>query len=186
MKISIEGASEEFAEKLLALAVREGGAELSVATTGWSTDRAECYLRSLNAGARRFAQLVVDGEGHADARLLRDKFAPRALRGPANALASAVKRGVREGWWPEGTEAPISVVYDPENPSWQKAVAYVMSRENVPHFREAIARLDGASTQRNRGSEDAPRALSPAFDGADTDNLRALIGSSNLPDAEGR
>ncbi|MEU3394281.1 hypothetical protein [Streptomyces albidoflavus] len=48
---------------------------------------------------------------------------------------------MKAGWWPEGTAAPISVVYDPDNPSWQKAIAYEMDSENVPVFRAAFARL---------------------------------------------
>lgn len=60
MESTIEGASEEFTEKVLAL-VAQQGAELTVATvqTGWTVDRAERYLRSLPAGARRFAEMAT-------------------------------------------------------------------------------------------------------------------------------
>ncbi|MEU1312548.1 hypothetical protein ABZ419_27165 [Streptomyces cinnamoneus] len=139
MKITIEGASEEFAEKLVALAAQHR-AELTVIDTAWTVDRAERYLRSLPAGARKFAGLVVlTGEGYAEADQLRSVLGK--LNGPTVALSRAIPRGVREGWWPEGTPAPITVVYDPDNPSWQKANAYQMASENVPVFREAFARL---------------------------------------------
>jgi hypothetical protein len=143
MKITIEGASEEFAERVLALAAQHG-AELNVATvdTRWTVDRAERYLRSLTAGARRFAEMVVlDGDGYLDADQLRSAIGK--LNGPAVALARAIPRGTRKGWWPEGTAAPISPVWDPDNPSWHKNIAYQMAKEDVPVFRDALARLMG-------------------------------------------
>ncbi|WP_374987174.1 hypothetical protein [Streptomyces fradiae] len=145
MKITIEGASEEFAREVLQLAAQQG-ANLSISTieTGWTAERAERYLRSLPAGARTFARIVVvDGDGHADADTLR--AAVGKLNGPTVALSRAMPRGVKAGWWPEGTPAPIEKVDDPDHPSWQKAEAYVMSRDLVPIFRSAFARL--ASTQ---------------------------------------
>ncbi|MGN9763066.1 hypothetical protein [Streptomyces sp. SD31] len=141
MKITIEGASEEFAEKVLTLAAQQG-ANLTISTveTGWTAERAERFLRSLPAGARTFAQLVVvDGDGRAEAETLRAVLGK--LNGPTVALSRAVPRGVKAGWWPEGTPAPIEKVDDPDHPSWQKAEAYVMSRDLVPIFRAAFARL---------------------------------------------
>ncbi|UQI49825.1 hypothetical protein M1P56_35640 (plasmid) [Streptomyces sp. HU2014] len=140
MKITIEGASEQFAEKLVVLAAQHR-AELTVVDTAWTVERAERYLSSLPAGAKKFAEIVViDGDGYIDAETLREHLGK--LNGPRVALVRAIPRGVREGWWPEGISEPISAVWDPENPSWQKAIAYEMApRENVPVFREAIARL---------------------------------------------
>ncbi|MER5618301.1 hypothetical protein [Streptomyces sp. NPDC002215] len=48
---------------------------------------------------------------------------------------------MRRKWWPSGTEAPITPRYDPEHPSWQKAIAYAMTSENVTVFRASFARL---------------------------------------------
>ncbi|MFC9383031.1 hypothetical protein ACFT0G_32245 [Streptomyces sp. NPDC057020] len=148
MKIIIENATEEFAAKLVALAAKSG-AELEITTvdTNWSIDRAERYLRSLTADARTFAARVVEGGGQPgfiDADTLREVF-PRGLRGPSNALGRAVDRGAREGWWPEGMPAPVSVVYDPERPGWKRAIAYSMTFENVPYFQEALRRVTSAS-----------------------------------------
>lgn len=147
MKITIEGASEEFAEKVLALAAQQG-ANLTISTveTGWTVERAERYLRSLPAGARQFAQLVIDGDGRAEAEALRAQVGK--LNGPTVALSRAIPRGVKAGWWPEGTPAPIEKVEDPEHPSWQKADAYVMTSDNVSIFREAsthLAYMQGAA-----------------------------------------
>ncbi|MEU9577020.1 hypothetical protein [Streptomyces chilikensis] len=157
MRITIEGASEEFERKLLAL-LAEHRHELTVSTgTEWTAERAERYLRSLPAGARRFAEVVVvDGDGHADADRLRSIVGK--LNGPTVALSRALPRGVREGWWPEGTTAPITVVYDPDNPSWQKAVAYEMAKENVPVFRAAFTRLTGDGRQAEQGAA-APASM---------------------------
>ncbi|MFF4173681.1 hypothetical protein [Streptomyces sp. NPDC001744] len=141
MEIIIKGASEEFAREVLQLAAQQG-ANLSISTIeqGWTEERAERYLRSLPSGARTFARLVVvDGDGRAEAETLR--AAVGKLNGPTVALARAIPRGVREGWWPEGTPAPIERVDDPDHPSWQKAEAYMMSRDLVPVFRAAFARL---------------------------------------------
>ncbi|MFB7090845.1 hypothetical protein [Streptomyces sp. NPDC056296] len=141
MKITIEGADKDFAEKLVALAAAHH-AELTVAAvdTNWTVERATRYLRSLPAGARRFAEMViVDGDGYVDADRLR--AAVGKLNGPTVALSRAIPRGVREGWWPEGVSAPITPVYDPDNPSWHKNIAYEMTRQNVPVFRSAIAAL---------------------------------------------
>ncbi|MFI8094015.1 hypothetical protein ACIF9R_37920 [Streptomyces sp. NPDC086080] len=154
MKITIEGASEEFAEKVIVLAAQEG-AELNVIAvdTGWTVNRAERYLRSLPAGARRFAAMVVvDGDGYIEAEQLRRALG--RLNGPTVALSRAMPRGVREGWWPEGTRAPISPVWDPDNPSWHKNIAYRMAKEDVPIFREALARM--ATTQKAAGGEAVP------------------------------
>ncbi|MEU8526451.1 hypothetical protein AB0C77_12765 [Streptomyces sp. NPDC048629] len=142
MKITIEGATEAFAEKLLALAAQHD-AQLSITTvdTRWTVDRAERYLRSLTAGARAFARMVIlDDDGYLDADTLR--VALGKLNGPSNALTRAVPRGVRKGWWPEGTGQPITPVSDPDNPSWHKNIAYQISSENLPVFREALARID--------------------------------------------
>ncbi|MFE3601355.1 hypothetical protein [Streptomyces sp. NPDC059142] len=143
MKITIEGADEEFAEKLVALAARHH-AELSVVTvdTRWTTDRAERYLRSLTSGARTFARMVVldgDENGCLDADRLREALGK--LNGPSNALTRAVPRGMREGWLPEGIEPPVIAVADRDNPSWHKTIAYQVSTENRPVFREAFIRL---------------------------------------------
>ncbi|MEU0250882.1 hypothetical protein ABZ192_42690 [Streptomyces sp. NPDC006235] len=151
MRIAIEGASEEFERKLLDI-LAEHRHELTVtADTDWTVERAARYLRSLPAGARRFAEMVViEGDGYIDADQLRQVLGK--LNGPTVALSRAIPRGVREGWWPEGTRAPITAVYDPDNPSWHKNIAYQMDRDAVlPVFREAIVRMDTTQGADGRG-----------------------------------
>ncbi|MET8944877.1 hypothetical protein ABZX30_15170 [Streptomyces sp. NPDC004542] len=140
MRLTIEGASPEFERKLLALLIEHRHELTLTAGTEWTPDRAEHYLRSLPAAARVFARLVVEADGSKDADELREHF-NGALRGPTIALSRAVPRGVRSGRWPEGTPAPIAPLYDPDNPSWQRAVRYEMAAEHLPAFREAFARL---------------------------------------------
>ncbi|OAR26577.1 hypothetical protein A8W25_28460 [Streptomyces sp. ERV7] len=140
MRITIEGASAEFEHRLLQL-LADHRHELTVTTdTAWDVERATVYLTSLPSNALRFARTVVEADGTADAEQLRAEF-HGDLRGPTIALSRALPRGVRNRWWPEGTEAPITPQYDPDHPSWQKALAYTMRSENVPVFREAFARL---------------------------------------------
>ncbi|MFI0596641.1 hypothetical protein [Streptomyces griseus] len=141
MEIIIKGANEEFAEKLVALAAQHH-ADLSISTVrpGWTVDRAERYLRDLTAGSRKMAEMVIgDGNGFIDADGIRSALGK--LNGPSNGLKRAVDRGIRKGWWPEGTPAPITPVSDPENPSWHQTIAYRMDQEHVPVFREAITRI---------------------------------------------
>lgn len=141
MEIIVKGATEEFAEKLVALAAQHhAGLTISTVQPGWTVDRAERYLRDLTAGSRRMAEMVtVDGAGYIEADHLRRVLG--ALNGPSNGLKRAVDRGVRKGWWPEGTPRPIVPVSDPNNPSWHQNIAYRMDQELVPVFREAITRI---------------------------------------------
>ncbi|MFG2296445.1 hypothetical protein [Streptomyces sp. NPDC048603] len=161
MKITIEGASPEFERKLLALyADHRHELTLSVGTE-WDVERAVLYLTDLPANARRFAELVVEAGGTKDAAELRAEFNDQ-LRGPTIALSRAVPRGVRMGWWPEGTTAPIAPQYDPDHPSWQKAIAYRMNNENLPVFRTAFEQLAhgaarGSLTADASGGRTVPR-----------------------------
>jgi hypothetical protein len=140
MKFTIEGASKEFERKLLAI-LAEHRDELTIAVgTEWTIERAKRYLGDLTAAALRFAWLVVEADGEKDADELREAF-NGDLRGPTITLSRAMPRGVRRGWWPEGTPAPIKPQYDPDNPSWQRAIRYAMDAEHLPVFREAFARL---------------------------------------------
>lgn len=138
MRLTIEGASEEFERKLLAL-LAEHRDELAVSVdTAWGADRAMVFLSTLNEDARQFVRLIVESDGHLEAVVLREAF-PRGLRGPTVALTYALKRGYRHGWWPEGTEAPVTVVYGGgPHDGWRQASAYEMSGEDLAVFRAAL------------------------------------------------
>lgn len=182
MKITIEGASQEFERKLLLL-LAEHHHELTVtADTEWDAERAVLYLTSLSANAFRFARLVVAADGHKKAEELRAEF-DGELRGPTIALSRAVPRGVRMGWWPEGIEAPITPMYDPDHPSWQKAIAYTMTSKNAPIFRTAFEWLDNGSARKALSAEvdpkvtvtDAPQRLTDAEEAAERDELAPAV-----------
>ncbi|MGP4114860.1 hypothetical protein ACTWP5_28640 [Streptomyces sp. 4N509B] len=190
MRITIEGASEEFERKLLDL-LAEHRDELAVSVeTVWDVDRAMLFLNTLNVSARLFVRLVVESDGHLEAAVLREVF-PRGLRGPAVALANALKRGVKHGWWPEGTEAPVTVVYGggPQD-GWRQASAYEMSGEVLAVFRAALAHC-GLAPRPAWGEEDAPSAFAvhPSW-AADADVPRALADepptTPNFPDGAAR
>ncbi|WJV51651.1 hypothetical protein [Streptomyces flavofungini] len=171
MRIIIEGASEEFERKLLKLLAAHHHELTVTADTEWTVERAEKYIRSLPAGARRFAELVV-ADGYADAEKLRRVIGK--LNGPTVALSRAIPRGVRSGWWPQGTAAPIKVVYDPQKPSWQKAIGYEMSTKNVSVFRSALAHMaiPKAATEPSR----PPSSKTVGAGRAATDPTARLVG----------
>ncbi|GAA1918769.1 hypothetical protein GCM10009837_50020 [Streptomyces durmitorensis] len=174
MRITIEGASEAFEHKLLAL-LAEHRDELAVTVdTAWNVQRATTFLSTLNPGARLFVRLVIDAGGQIDAAVLREKL-DRGLRGPTVALSNALKRGVRHGWWPEGTEAPVAVVYGgPHSPAWRQADSYELTEGNLPVFREALARLDDARRKRDHLGPLTPgTAAAPEDDLAVTGNWEA-------------
>ncbi|MBC9714462.1 hypothetical protein H9Y04_18030 [Streptomyces sp. TRM66268-LWL] len=185
MRITIEGASEEFERKLLDL-LAEHRDELAISVdTAWDVDRAMLFLNTLNEDARLFVRLVVDSDGHREAAVLREVF-PGGLRGPTVALAYALKRGVKHGWWPEGTEAPLTVIYGggPRD-GWRQASAYEMSGEHLPAFRAALAHYD-TTTPRPTWDEEAPSALAVHSSwAADADVPRVLYddppAAANLP-----
>ncbi|GAA2340247.1 hypothetical protein OKJ48_20530 [Streptomyces kunmingensis] len=187
MRITIEGASPEFERKLLDL-LAEHREELTVTVdTTWTVERAVDFLRSLTAAARLFARLVVDADdGLLGAHTLREHF-DRGLRGPTVSLAKALTRGMREGWLPEGIEAPIAVVYGgPASASWRRADSYRLTSENVPVFREAFARLDAAPARLNWAAGEAPSAFAPAQHPAWGKKLIPPEGAPHLPFGRGR
>lgn len=176
MRISIEGASEEFERKLLDL-LAEHRDELAVSVdTAWDVDRAMSFLNTLNADARLFVRLVVESDGQMEAAVLREAF-PRGLRGPTVALAYALKRGVKHGWWPEGTKAPVTVVYGggPQD-GWRQASAYEMSGEDLAVFRAALAHYGPAPRPAWEGEASAAFAFHPSW-AADADVPNALDAS---------
>ncbi|MFF3730873.1 hypothetical protein ACFYXM_11255 [Streptomyces sp. NPDC002476] len=144
MRIIIEGATEEFAEKAIVLAAQHG-AELTVVPPvqpGWTVDRAERFLRSLPGSALLFTRTVVAEDGYAEVATLRERVGK--LNGPTVALAFALTRGVREGWWPEGTPSPVEKVMDTERPASKRPTGYLMAGQDLTVFRKAFARVDTA------------------------------------------
>ncbi|WP_187282102.1 MULTISPECIES: hypothetical protein [unclassified Streptomyces] len=173
MRLTIEGASEEFERKLLAL-LAEHRDELAVSVdTAWGADRAMVFLSTLNEDARQFVRLIVESDGHLEAVVLREAF-PRGLRGPTVALTYALKRGYRHGWWPEGTEAPVTVVYGGgPHDGWRQASAYEMSGEDLAVFRAALTHYGPEPRPAWEGEAPSALAVHPSW-AADADVPRAL------------
>lgn len=97
----------------------------------------------------------------------------------------------KHGWRPEGTEAPVTVVYGggPQD-GWRQASAYAMSGEDLLAFRTALAHYD-ATTSRPPWDEEAPSAfaVNPGW-AADDDVPNALHDdpptAPNFPDGATR
>ncbi|WP_328484848.1 hypothetical protein OHS71_41210 (plasmid) [Streptomyces sp. NBC_00377] len=106
-------------------------------TTEWTTERAERYMAALPVGARLFAVLVIDSGSVAVADL---RTRLTSVRGCRTAHGFALRRGVREGWWPETIPEPITPVYDPADPHRHRAVAYEVAPQHRSAFHGAIAR----------------------------------------------
>jgi hypothetical protein len=104
----------------------------------WSVERAERYLTALPVGARLFAVLVTDG-GSVTAADLHIRLI--SVRGCRTASGFALRRGVREDWWPKSIPEPITAVYDPADPHRHRAVAYAMPSEHRTAFHQALARM---------------------------------------------
>lgn len=107
----------------------------------WTAERAERYLTALPAGARLFAALVTDA-GSATVADLRTRLI--SVRGCRTAHGFALRRGVREGWWPQSIPEPITPVYDPADPHRRRAVAYEIAPEHRAAFRQGCRTVDPA------------------------------------------
>ncbi|UIX34465.1 hypothetical protein [Streptomyces sp. GQFP] len=118
------------------------GADTTDMTDGeeWTGERAARYLSLLPAGARLLAVLASENGSVAVADL-RTRLI--SVRGCRTAHGFALRRGVREGWWPTTIPEPVTPVYDPADPHRHRAVAYTMAPARRAVFLQALARLRG-------------------------------------------
>jgi hypothetical protein len=110
-------------------------------TPEWTVDRAIALIRDIPMMADRIVRAAAAGNGWADASALRGPSGDDSLRGQTTAITKAIKRGARNGLWPESMPLPVSALYDPNNPSSQRTRGFVMPAELVPVFQEAIRQL---------------------------------------------
>ncbi|MEV7302557.1 hypothetical protein [Streptomyces clavifer] len=129
--VTVEGPTPDFQTKLLALLAEHAG-QVSADTT-WTKDRASRYYLALPQRAQRIVKEAADRSGYVSADDLRDKE-DTSLRGHSAALKRILDRGVREGWWPDGMEAPIQA----QGPGFGKVVGYRMPDALTGVFRMAI------------------------------------------------
>lgn len=129
--VTVEDPSGDFQAKLLALLSEH--AEHVEADTAWTIERAARYYNALPQRAQRILTEAAARDGYVPAEDLRDD-GDGSLRGHSAALKQALERGARNGWWPEGMQAPIQ----PQGPGFGKVVGYRMPDALVDTFFTAI------------------------------------------------
>ncbi|WP_369199070.1 hypothetical protein [Streptomyces djakartensis] len=132
--VTIDQPTDDFKDRLLAL-LREHAAQLEI-DTAWTVERALQYYRSLPARARNIVLQAVNHDGFVSDEELR--ISGGSLRGHSGALKRILERGVREGWWPDGMQAPIRA----QGPGFGKVQGYRMSDDLLLTFLTAIDRYD--------------------------------------------
>ncbi|MFC5170627.1 hypothetical protein [Streptomyces mutomycini] len=101
--------------------------------TTWDRERARRYYLALPTRAQRILKEAAKRDGYVSADDLRDNE-DSSLRGHSAALKRILDRGIREGWWPDGMEAPIQA----QGPGFGKVVGYRMPDHLISVFRMAI------------------------------------------------
>lgn len=130
--VTIDKPTGDFQDRLLAL-LQEHAAQVEV-DTAWTVERAEQYYRTLPPRAQDIVRGAVEGDGFVSDDDLRTDGG--SLRGHSGALKRILERGVREGWWPDGMQAPIQ----PQGPGFGKVKGYRMPGDLVQTFFTAIDR----------------------------------------------
>ncbi|CAL9323973.1 hypothetical protein [Streptomyces sp. SudanB66_2053] len=132
--VTVDEPTGDFQERLLAL-LRDHAGHLEV-DTAWTVERALQYYCSLPQRARDIVLGVVTGNGFVSDDSLRTDGS--SLRGHSGALKRTLERGVREGWWPAGLQAPIQA----QGPGYGKVKGYRMPDGLVQTFFTAIDRYN--------------------------------------------
>ncbi|MER7090018.1 MULTISPECIES: hypothetical protein [Streptomyces rochei group] len=132
--VTIDEPTTDFQDRLLAL-LKDHAAHVEVDTT-WTVERALQYYRSLPVRARDIVKGAVAGDGFVSDDELRTDGS--SLRGHSGALKRILQRGVREGWWPAGMQAPIQA----QGPGFGKVKGYRMPDALVQTFFTAIDRYN--------------------------------------------
>ncbi|MFF8953490.1 hypothetical protein ACF09I_32495 [Streptomyces sp. NPDC014940] len=132
--VTVEEPTSDFQERLLAL-LQEHAAQVEV-DTAWTVERALQYYRTLPPRAQDIVRGAVISDGFVSDEDLRTDGS--SLRGHSGALKRTLERGVREGWWPAGMQAPIQ----PQGPGFGKVKGYRMPDNLVDTFFTAIDRYN--------------------------------------------
>lgn len=132
--VTIDQPTGDFQDKLLDLLAQHAG-QIDVDAT-WTVERATRYCRELPARAQDIVRLAAINDGFVSDDELRTNGG--SLRGHSGALKTALKRGVREGWWPDGMKPPI----EPQGPGFGKVKGYLMPTELVDIFTTAIDTIE--------------------------------------------
>lgn len=141
MRIIIEDVPDDLARELLALIGRQGTTTVTV-TPEWTPTRAEHLLRDLPAIAAQVIREAAAGNGWAPADKLRGPDGTDSLRGRTGAITKAITRGAKANRWPVGMETPVAAQYDPEIPSYQRTIGFIMPEHLLLPFQMAIHNID--------------------------------------------
>ncbi|GAB2717791.1 hypothetical protein [Kitasatospora kifunensis] len=146
--VHIENASDEIAHRLLDLLAEHPGALTTDSLDPtWTEDRALRLLRELPTRAATLLRLAAAGGGWVDAEQLRTADG-KGLQGHTAAITQALKRGVRNGWWPEATVKPVEAVYNSDVAGPQRALGFQLADDEVTTaFRAAVTRFDAEGSQ---------------------------------------
>jgi hypothetical protein len=147
--VTIDDPTDDFKQRLLDLLAEHAAAV--VIDTGWTHERAKQYELSLPARARAILRAAVARGGYVSADVLRGPDGTGTLTGHSAAFKQALERGVRKGWWPDGTPAPVVA----HGPGFGKVAGYGIASEAWPAFETAAltaridAKLHDGATQRD-------------------------------------
>ncbi|WP_432021553.1 hypothetical protein [Streptomyces sp. 1222.5] len=128
--VTIDNPTAAFQDKLLAL-LEEHATQVEV-DTAWTSERALKYYVTLPRRAQEIVKGAVANNGFADGEDLRTGGG--SLRGHSGALKRVLERGVREGWWPHGMQAPIQ----PQGPGFGRVLGYRMPDDLIAVFSVAV------------------------------------------------
>jgi hypothetical protein len=121
-------------------AARRPGTTVAVGDDTWTPERAEQFVRAVHPRGRTLLRAVAEGGGWVDGEAYRKKHGENALMGPTGSITKAVKKGIKEGWLPEGTTLPLTSTYDGRS-SWSKTDGYRLPPHLAAIFCDAFARV---------------------------------------------
>lgn len=116
------------------------------AVLGWTVPLAAELHRRLIAKNRPVQAKTIAAEAHAGGECGRDEVyrlgeydpAERSLSGFTKPVAGVMREMQHEGLLPQDAVNPMKPIYDPANPSFQKAKGFFMPSVLAPVFAEAI------------------------------------------------
>jgi hypothetical protein len=122
-----------------------GGAEEEV-IAGWTSSRAAELRRRLLSANRPVQAMTIAAEVEAGGECDRDEVyrlggyeADRSLNGFTKPVARIMREMADAGVLPADAAHPMQPIYDPSNPSYQRAQGFRMPVELVPVFEKAFS-----------------------------------------------
>ncbi len=114
---------------------------------GWTAPTAGELHRRLLAQNRPVQALTIAAEARAGGECSRDEVyrlggydSERSLSGFTKPVTRILREMQAEGLLPPDAANPLKPIYDPANPSYQKATGFRMAAQLAPVFAEGIAK----------------------------------------------